>query len=137
MNCRNIKALGIAAVAIFLTSCSSKKYESWSECMSEEISKNNNVAAAEAYCDANYDMTQREQVARKVWSCKGHIDPQSCMAETVQVPAVEVEQAPPPFDASAAPYEKGEEPVVGTRVGRYEFKGGDPNLQENWVKHDK
>lgn len=50
-------------------SCSSKKYPTWSECMSEEINKNRNVPAAAAYCDANYDMTEREREARRAWFC--------------------------------------------------------------------
>lgn len=70
-----ISGISIALLVMVLlatSACSSKKYDSWSECISGEMSKlDNNVPAAETYCDSNYDMTQREANARHNWYCRG------------------------------------------------------------------
>jgi hypothetical protein len=63
---KSIKLMGCIAlfVVVALSSCSSKKYDSWSECISAESQKSDNGAVTRVYCDSNYDMTDREREVR-------------------------------------------------------------------------
>lgn len=51
-------------VLVALSGCSSKKYDSWSECISAETQKSDNAPVTRVYCDSNYDMTDREREVR-------------------------------------------------------------------------
>jgi len=68
---RSIKLMGCIAsfVVVGLSSCSSKKYDSWSECISAENQKSDNGAVTRVYCDSNYDMTDREREVRRNVYC--------------------------------------------------------------------
>jgi len=63
--------MGCIALCVFvaLSGCSSKKYDSWSECISAESQKNDEWAVTRVYCDSNYDMTDREQEVRQNAYC--------------------------------------------------------------------
>ena len=119
-------------VVVALSSCSSKKYDSWSDCMSEEINKNNNTPAAEAYCDANYDMTEREKNARQAWYCGANKYEPECNPTAPQLDTSTSEDAdggalsgkPVPFDKLPEELRGSDQPGPWSK---YQGEGADPD----------
>lgn len=59
-NHRNI--ITIALLSVAATACSSKKYNNWSECFSQEIKASGDYKLSLFYCNSNYEKTNDENV---------------------------------------------------------------------------
>lgn len=128
-----ITAVLLLLVPSLLTGCSSKKYPSWSDCMSSEINKNKNLPAAAAYCDANYDMTERERSARHAWYCGSFgnankpecVKPSSEGTDAASDPSAAVDEGnlPQKNPGQSSPVnEKNQTPTVADFEGKYPWE---------------
>lgn len=57
---RNIITIALLSVAV--SACSSKKYNNWSECFSQEIKASGDYKLSLFYCNSNYEKTDEENV---------------------------------------------------------------------------
>lgn len=55
---RNLIIVSILSVAA--AACSTKKYDSWSDCFAQEIAKNGDYGVSLLYCNSNYNRTNDE-----------------------------------------------------------------------------
>lgn len=124
-------ALFVGAILMF--GCSSKKYDSWSDCINGEWARTHHGVATRNYCDSHYDMTERERQVAHDNYCAANGYPQGCVGPGGVATEAAADLSAESTSAKAGPPEG---PKIGDVVDGYRFIGGDPANRNSWVRED-
>ncbi len=105
MSYKHLSIAGLAVIAFHSSGCSSKKYDSWSECMNEEKKQGGDIKASEFFCNSNYEISANERMI-----IKKEAEEDFNKKNKIKIP----------------------NPKVGDVVDGYAYKGGNPADPNNW-----